>query len=138
MDERKPVRSPRIARWLLCRMSIYDIKYASIGDFEEEYHKILRKQSLFRAWWWYWSQVFSSIPAYYLILIYWRMMMFKNYLKITLRNINKHKGHSFLNIPGLATGLACCIFILLYVQFELSYDRYHKDADRIFRVAKSN
>jgi len=44
MDERKPVRSPRIARWLLCRMSIYDIKYASIGDFEEEYHKIIRNR----------------------------------------------------------------------------------------------
>ncbi len=63
--------------------------------------------------------------------------MFKNYLKIAFRNLYKHKWYSFSNILGLATGIACCIFILLYVQFELSYDRYHEDADRIYRVAKS-
>ncbi len=61
--------------------------------------------------------------------------MFKNYLKIALRNLTRQKGFSFINITGLAIGIACCIFILLYVQFELSYDTYHKDRDRIFRIA---
>jgi len=63
--------------------------------------------------------------------------MFKNYLKIALRNIKKHKGCSLINIFGLTTGFVCCIFILLYLQSELSYDTYHKDADRIYRVAHS-
>ncbi len=60
--------------------------------------------------------------------------MIKNYLKIALRNIKKHKGYSFINIAGLAVGLTCCILILLWVQDELSYDRYHKNADRIYRI----
>ena len=60
--------------------------------------------------------------------------MFNNYLKIALRNIFKHKGYSLINIIGLAIGMACCLLILLYVNDELSYDRYHANADRIYRV----
>ncbi len=60
--------------------------------------------------------------------------MFKNYIKIVLRNIKTHKGNSFINIAGLAVGLTCCILILLWVQDELSYDRYHENAARIYRI----
>ena len=60
--------------------------------------------------------------------------MLKNYLKIALRNIKRHKGYSFINIVGLAIGMACCILILLWVQDELSYDRFHENADDIYRV----
>ena len=61
--------------------------------------------------------------------------MFKNYLKIALRNIIKHKGDAFINIAGLAIGMAACIIILLWVQDELSYDRFHEHGDRIYRIA---
>jgi len=60
--------------------------------------------------------------------------MFKNYLKIALRNIRKHKGYSFINIAGLAIGVAACLMLFLWVQDELSYDRYHEKADQIYRV----
>ncbi|MCP4723403.1 MAG: FtsX-like permease family protein [bacterium] len=60
--------------------------------------------------------------------------MFKNYLKITFRNIIRYKGYSSINILGLAFGFACCIFILLFVQYELNYDGFFDDSDRIFRV----
>jgi len=60
--------------------------------------------------------------------------MFKNYLKIAIRNIRKHKGYSFINIVGLAIGMACCILIILYIAHELSYDRFHENADRIYRM----
>jgi putative ABC transport system permease protein len=60
--------------------------------------------------------------------------MFKNYLKVALRNIRRHKGYSFINIAGLAIGMACCILILLWVQDELSYDRFHENAGDIYRV----
>lgn len=60
--------------------------------------------------------------------------MFKNYLKITFRNLWKQKGYAFINILGLAVGLACCIVILLYVTHELSYDKHHEHSDRIYRV----
>jgi len=52
--------------------------------------------------------------------------MFKNYLKIALRNIKKHKEFSIINIGGLAVGMACFILMFLYVQFELSFDKYQQ------------
>ena len=60
--------------------------------------------------------------------------MFANYFKIALRTLAKHKGYAFINIAGLAVGMACCLLILLYVQHELSYDRYHEKADHLYRV----
>ncbi len=61
--------------------------------------------------------------------------MLKNYLKVALRIILRHKGYSLINITGLAIGMACCIVVWLYVGSERGYDTYHQDADRIFRVA---
>lgn len=63
--------------------------------------------------------------------------MLKNLIKIALRNIKKHKGYSFINVIGLAIGMAVCILILLYVQDELSYDSYHDHADRIYRIERA-
>jgi len=60
----------------------------------------------------------------------------KNYLKTALRNLKKHKGFSFINIFGLAVGMAVSMLILLYLRFELSYDKYHKNADLIYRVTQ--
>lgn len=60
--------------------------------------------------------------------------MFKNYLKIALRNIRKHKGYSFINIAGLAIGVAACLLLFFWVQDELSYDRHHQNVDQIYRV----
>ena len=60
--------------------------------------------------------------------------MFKNYLKVALRNLWKNKAFSAINIIGLATGLAVCLLIVLYVVDELSYDKYNKNADRIYRL----
>jgi len=64
--------------------------------------------------------------------------MLKNYLKIALRNIKKHKGYSFINIASLAVGLSCCILILLYIRYEFSYDKYHNDAQYIYRVVREH
>jgi putative ABC transport system permease protein len=60
--------------------------------------------------------------------------MIKNYLKVALRNIWKYKGYSAINIIGLAVGLATCLLILIFVMDELSYDKFNKKADRIYRV----
>ena len=62
--------------------------------------------------------------------------MFKNYLKITFRNLFKHRAYSFINIFGLAIGMTCTILILLWVQDELSYDRFHKNSDHIYMVLR--
>jgi len=65
-------------------------------------------------------------------------IMFKNYLKIAIRNISRHKTFSLINISGLAIGLACTILILLWVQDELSYDSFHKNADHIYFLARGD
>lgn len=60
--------------------------------------------------------------------------MFKNYFTVALRNIRKHSFYSSINILGLAVGVAVCLFILLYITDELSYDTFHKDAGKIYRI----
>lgn len=60
--------------------------------------------------------------------------MLKNYFKIAFRNLWKNKGYSAINIIGLAIGIATCLLISLYVLDELSYDRFNKNADRIYRI----
>ncbi len=60
--------------------------------------------------------------------------MSRNYLKLALRVIRRQKGYSLINTIGLAIGMACCLLIMLWVQNELSYDRFHDKGDRIFRV----
>ncbi|GAA4446925.1 ABC transporter permease [Nibrella saemangeumensis] len=60
--------------------------------------------------------------------------MLRNYLKIAIRNLRQQKAFSFINIIGLTLGLTCCFLILLFVSHELSYDRFHEKADRIYRV----
>ena len=60
--------------------------------------------------------------------------MLKNYLKIAFRNLLREKGYAAINVGSLAIGLACCVLISLYVRDELSYDRFHENADRIYRL----
>src|SRR5262245_60090534 len=60
--------------------------------------------------------------------------MIKNYFKIAWRNITRQKGYSGINIIGLAIGIAACLLILQYVSFELSYENFHVNKDRIYRV----
>jgi putative ABC transport system permease protein len=60
--------------------------------------------------------------------------MYKNYWLVAIRNMNRSKVFSLINILGLAIGMTCCFLILLYVRDELSYDRFHQKADRIYRV----
>ena len=60
--------------------------------------------------------------------------MLRNYLKIAWRNLVRQKGYTFINVFGLAIGLACCLVIFLYVQDELRFDRFHTKANQIYRI----
>lgn len=64
--------------------------------------------------------------------------MVKNYLKIAWRNLMKHKGHTAINVLGLAVGMACFLLILFYVKDESSYDKFHKDYEDIYRITEVN
>ena len=64
--------------------------------------------------------------------------MFKFYLKTAVRNLCKFKTISSINIIGMSVGMAVCILLMLYVQDELSFDRYHQHSDRIFRILEND
>src|SRR5690349_5634107 len=63
--------------------------------------------------------------------------MIYNYLKIAVRNLLKYRFISFINLFGLTVGLTCCLLILAYILNEISYDRYNKNADRVYRVTRT-
>ena len=60
--------------------------------------------------------------------------MLKNFFKVALRNLLKRKGYTAINVMGLATGMAVCLIIVLFVQSELNYDRHHKNRENIYRI----
>lgn len=62
--------------------------------------------------------------------------MFWNYLKVTLRNLTRNKLYALISVVGLSIGITCCLLIFLYVQHELSFDRFHEKADSIYRVIR--
>lgn len=107
---------------------------ALLGDLEEEYRSVARWKGRRRADLWYLSHVAASLPALLGMLVVWRIVMIRNYLKVTLRNVVRHKGYAFLNIAGLALGLAGAILISLWVLDEMSFNRFHDNADSLYRV----
>ncbi len=104
------------------------------GDFNELYTSQKNKKGRLYTEIWIWKQIFLSFPVFLKKKSYWSIIMFRNYLKIAFRNLKKHKGFSLINISGLAMGMACSILIFMYVVDEMSYDKYHTKADRIYRV----
>lgn len=62
--------------------------------------------------------------------------MFQNYLKIALRNLRRNKMYSFINIVGFSLGIACCLAIMLWVQFQWSFNRFNTNIDRIHQVLR--
>src|SRR5690348_12192625 len=63
--------------------------------------------------------------------------MFRNYILTALRSFRRQRSYSLINLSGLAIGLACSIFIFLWVMDEVTYNGFHKDADRIFQVMEN-
>jgi putative ABC transport system permease protein len=120
--------------WVLERMIDSDARYSAVGDFEERFHGIAAEKGRLRACLFLWAQLILLFPTFIKNFIYWRIQMLRNYLKTGFRNIRKHKGFSFLHIAGMAIGLALFILIALYIQFELSFDRFHTNFKQIYRV----
>ncbi len=131
---KKPVHPPYLAKKLLSFMRNYSKEYSSGGDLVEEYREIAKERGRCIAYLWYWWQVLYAIPTYILLQIEFGGTMFKNYLYVALRNMKRQKGYSLINISGLAIGMTCSILIFLFIQYEISYDKYHENADDIYRV----
>ncbi|MFC2156683.1 ABC transporter permease [Acidobacteriota bacterium] len=129
----KTIHPPKLAEGIL-KLLTSSRKPGLLGDTAEEYGHILKKNGRLAADIWYIAQVFLTLPFLLRSTLSWGFEMFRNHLKITRRIIKKHVGFSFINIAGLALGMTCCIVILLFVQEEMSFDRFHKKADSIHRI----
>jgi putative ABC transport system permease protein len=125
---------PLSASRILERMLDPSVRYAAMGDFEERYFLISAQKGLLRARLFYWYQIVVLLPSFLKNLLFWSTAMLKNNFKVAYRVIKRHKSFSLINILGLAVGMASCLLIFLYIQDELSYDRYNTKADRICRV----
>ena len=125
---------PRIAGWILKHTAKYEENFALWGDFDEEFNEIVHSKGILFARLWFWWQCLRSFPVFLKDSIYWRLIMFKNYMKIAFRSLKKYKGYSFINISGLAIGMAVCMLIFMWILNELSYDKFHEKADRICRL----
>ena len=128
------IHPPKIPLWIIKILSGSFHKSAALGDLEEIYSSHKKHLGKHKADLWYWRQALRSIPHLIHNRIYWSTTMFKSYITITWRNIKRYKGYSFINIIGLAVGMACCLLIIMYISDELSYDRSFENSDRIFRV----
>jgi hypothetical protein len=70
-------------------------------------------------------KLFLIMMTFVLKSLLWRTIMFKNYMRITLRNMRRHKGYSIINIAGLVLGFTVVLLITIYIRYEFSYDRFH-------------
>ncbi len=132
---KKTVKKPLKAGILLLHLILNNSdKYGFLGDIEEMYNIVSGKKGRFRAEIWFWKQIILFLPSALMDKIHWGAVMFKNYLKISFRNIKRQKIYSVINLSGLSIGITCFLLIFLYVQYELSFDRFHPDCERIYRV----
>lgn len=125
---------PKLAEWLLKLISRGYEHFSMLGDIDEEFEEIAAARGPRSARRWYRRHLLRSLPLIVKTSFLWKLTMIKNYLKIASRNLLKHRAFSIINIFGLAAGLACSTIIILYVFNELTYDTFHPDAHRIYRV----
>ena len=134
MSEKKQPCPSRIAEVLLRKFLPERERNDLHGDYAEYYREISDSRGRFYANLWYWMQIVILIFVSAWKSLRWSLVMIRNYFRSALRHIVKHKVHTLIKMAGLAVGVACCVLIFLYVRTESSYDRYHEDVDRIFRV----
>jgi len=127
-------RPPKLFSFLLQHVVQEKYRESLAGDFEEAYHYTAAQEGRLLAFFQYLLQISRLMIISLLKSMVWSVVMFKNYFKIAFRNLKKHAGYSAINIMGLAVGMACCTLFYLWIQDELSYNRFHEHSDRLYRI----
>jgi len=132
----KNVRIIRFTGWIISKVTDTEMCKTIMEDLEFEFAQRNKENGKLAAYLHHIWQCLIIIITLKIENTTGGFSMFKNYIKITLRNIKSSKLYSALNIIGLAVGLASFILIALYVQFELSFDKNYENTDRIYRVVR--
>jgi putative ABC transport system permease protein len=127
-------KPPRLSEILLGKLFPDDGWMTTAGDLEEVYQERLKDTGPWRARLWYRTQVGLSCLVSVRESVYWGVVMFFRNLSFTFRLIRRDTFHYGLNILGLSLAMACSVVVFLFLQNELTYDRFHEKADRIHRV----
>jgi putative ABC transport system permease protein len=125
---------PKSAKSLLRRLSGFQESYSFLGDLEEDFTERATNQGLFRAQCWYWKQVFISTPSIIKHYLVYFLSHLSNLFKIAKRQFLKNKFLSFIHVFSLSLGFFGCFVLLLYIEHEWSYDKFHKNYGSIYRA----
>lgn len=127
-------RIPKLGEKLLRLMLPERTQDLLIGDFEEYIEKITGEKGRRIAVLHFWFQLMFSLPAFLRQSFQHKWLLFRHSLAVAFRNLSRHFGHTALNLLGLSLGISCFTILMLYVQEERSYDRFHSKADQIYRI----
>jgi predicted permease len=142
----KKGQPPRLADKLLEWFCAPHLLEELQGDLHEEFYYQVERVGLQRARYRYWWDVIGFIRPFalkrksttYLSTPLFSTSMLHNYFKIALRSLLGNRNYAYINIFGLAVGIAACLLIFLVVQFELSFDTFHTKKDQIYRVVRES
>jgi len=129
-------RPSKIAEEILETLLLRAVNFGALVDYEEQFHKIIKRNGRFRAHLWYTCQIFLLFPSFIYNSIYWSFVMLKNYLLVAFRNLKKQKIYSLINISGLAVGMAGFSLFALNAAVKSSADRFHKNAERMYIIVQ--
>ncbi|MCK5147518.1 ABC transporter permease [bacterium] len=124
----------RLNRFLMSILVTNENHHSLQSDLEDEYEDIRNQHSFIAAQLWMCKQVFTSLFEVASLSTLWSFRLFVNELKVAFRMFRKQKLFSVVNITGLSLGLACVMIITLFVYHEFSFDRFHENGDRIYRL----
>src|SRR5262245_13714465 len=135
---------PRLAKALLKRFCRIEFLEEIEGDLEEHFQDRLSRRGKYFAATGYWRDVFYAImttsksrndnDTKYSASF---MDLLRHFIKVSLRQLQRSRSTTLINISGLSVSIACFLFILIYLINETSYDSMHPDADNVFRISHS-
>ena len=130
---------PKFAQRILLSFLREDLAEEVSGDLEEKFHLTVKNESALRAKMNYWYQVLHYVRPFAMrkkILPNPDVIMFQHYTKIAWRNILRDKTYFLINISGLALSIFCAMLIILWIQDELSYEKFIPQSDQVYRLVQ--
>ena len=139
MEDNKK-HTPQVADWLISKLIRDRYREEFFGDLYELYCQRLETRSKPFAYLMYWVDAIHLLRGFFSPFDIKnennKTMFLKHYFKLSVRTMLRHKSFSFINIFGLVLGMSTTLLILLYVQYETNYDRYHTHSERIYRISR--